>query len=105
MAAAACLLTGLTARAQFYTSGEDPASIRWSTFRTDHYKLIYPSGMDSLARAYALSLEAFRPQVARSAGYLPGGMYRKPMPVILHAYGGESNGSESTCPPPWCCSR
>ena len=98
MAAAACLLTGLTARAQFYTSGEDPASIRWSTFRTDHYKLIYPSGMDSLARAYALSLEQFRPQVGRSAGYLPGGMYRKPMPVILHAYGGESNGSVAWAP-------
>ena len=82
------LLTS-TAWAQFYTGGEDPASVRWSTFRTDHYKLIYPTGMDSLARAYARSLETFRPQVGRSIGYLPGGMYRKPMPVILHAHGGQ----------------
>ena len=91
------LLTS-TAWAQFYTGGEDPASVRWSTFRTDHYKLIYPTGMDSLARAYARSLETFRPQVGRSIGYLPGGMYRKPMPVILHAHGGQANGSVTWAP-------
>ena len=94
----AALLAGLGVRAQFYTGGDDPASIRWSTFRSDHYKLIYPRGLDSLARVYARSLEEFRPQVGRSIGYLPGGLYKRPMPVVLHAYGGASNGSVSWAP-------
>ena len=86
------------AKAQFYTGGDDPGAVRWSTFRSAHYKMIYPAGMDSLARVYARSLEDFRPQVSRSIGYLPGGMYRRPMPVVLHAFGGEANGSVSWAP-------
>lgn len=94
----AALLAGLSVRAQFYTGGDDPAAIRWSTFRTDHYKLIYPRGLDSLARVYARSLEEFRPKVGRSIGYLPGGLYKRPMPVVLHVFSGESNGSVSWAP-------
>lgn len=92
------LIVSAAASAQFYSGGEDPASVRWSVSRSAHYKLIYPRGMDSLARVYARYLEYYRPLEAPSSGYLPGGMYRRPLPVVLHAFGGSSNGSVAWAP-------
>lgn len=95
---AAGLLAATAASAQFHTVGDDPGSVRWKEARTARYRLIYPCGMDSLARAYARALERFRPDVGRSAGYLPGELYRRPLPVILHPFGGASNGSVTWAP-------
>lgn len=95
---AAGLLAAAAAHAQFHTVGDDPGSVRWNVARTAHYKLLYPNGLDSLAREYARTLEAFRPDVGRTAGYLPGEKYRRPLPVILHPFGGESNGSVTWAP-------
>ena len=96
---AAGLFAGLfAASAQFYTVGDDPGSVRWSEARTPHYRLVYPRGMDSLARSYARELERFYPEVGRSAGYFPGERYRRPLPVVLHPFGGAPNGSVTWAP-------
>ena len=50
------LLATLPLHAQFFLSGEDPAHIKWYTLESGHYKLIYPAGLDSLARVYATQL-------------------------------------------------
>jgi hypothetical protein len=86
------LLASLPMRAQFYSAGTDPGAVRWSQIRTGNYRLIYPSGADSLARAYALSLQEQYPRVARSIGYAPSEFCRRPMPVILHAFTSYGNG-------------
>ena len=52
---AAGLLAGTTASAQFFQAGSDPFS-RWSEMGTEHFRVIYPQGLDSLARAYAMDL-------------------------------------------------
>ena len=56
-AALASILAAFPAAAQFYTLGSEPASVRWSSIETPTYRLIYPNGLDSLARVYALHLE------------------------------------------------
>ena len=76
-----------TARAQFYVTGESPARAKWNQIKTPHYKVIYPQGIDSLARRYAGLLESARPMVM--AGLLAD---PKPIPVILHPYTTVSNG-------------
>ena len=86
------LLAAAPARAQFYSAGTDPGRVRWSQVRTDNYRVIYPRGMDSLARAYALSLQREYPRVGRSAGYAPSQFCHQPMPVILHAFTSYGNG-------------
>ena len=86
------LLAALSARAQFYSAGTDPGAVRWSEIRTENYRLIYPCGMDSLARAYARSLQRQYPRVGRSLGFAPSEYCRKPMPVILHTYTSFGNG-------------
>lgn len=95
---AAGLLAASAASAQFHSVGDDPGSVRWNVARTAHYKLLYPRGLDSLAREYARQLEFFYPDEGRSIGYLPGQQYRRPLPVVLHAFGGESNGSVTWAP-------
>ena len=71
------------ATAQFYLTGDEPASARWRQKTTDSYRLIYPAGLDSLAEQYARSLEQYKQAVSGSIGYVPNQSYRKPMPVIV----------------------
>lgn len=94
---AAALLTGTAASAQFYQNGTDPFG-RWSSVGTAHYRVLYPEGLDSLARAYALDLEKWQPLVGRSAGMDPMSLNRGRLPVILHPFYPYSNGSVTWAP-------
>lgn len=85
-------LAAVPAQAQFYSAGTDPGRVRWSQVYTDNYRMIYPRGLDSLARVYALSLQQEYPRIGRSAGYAPSQFCRQPMPVILHAFTSYGNG-------------
>lgn len=93
----ASLLCG-NAYAQFYSNGNEPVSTKWSQIRTEDYRVIFPSGMDSLAREYAISLERVKAPVGGSLGWKPNQSYRSPMPVVLHPYTTEANGFVSWCP-------
>ena len=86
------LLASLPARAQFFSAGTDPGAVRWSSVRTENYRVIFPRGADSLARAYALSLQMQYPRVGRSIGYAPSEYCRRPMPVVLHSFTSYGNG-------------
>ena len=70
-AALASILAAFPAAAQFYTLGSEPASVRWSSIETPTYRLIYPNGLDSLARVYALHLEQAAALVGNTAGFRP----------------------------------
>jgi len=85
-------------KAQFYTIGSDPGSIRWSQIETNAYKIIYPSGMDSLARVYAVNLESARCVVGNSVGFVPNESYKKKLPVILHNFSTIDNGVVTWAP-------
>ena len=92
--AVACLLSlCISARAQFFTSGEERWSVQWRSISSSDFKIIYPEGLDSLALQYGLSLERWKAPVSRSIGFAPNENYRKPLPVILRAYTAEANGT------------
>lgn len=97
-AAALLLLSGAGARAQFTPGGGEPARLRWYSIESPNYKVIYPSGADSLAKAYAEALERIRATEASSIGFLPGGGYKAKTPVILHTLNGDPNGSVTWAP-------
>ena len=86
------------AEAQFYSVGDDPGRLKWYSIESRNYRIIYPGGLDSLARVYGEMLEQYRLPVGASAGYFPGEMTRKKMPVILHACNAQSNGSVAWAP-------
>lgn len=86
------------AAAQFYSLGSDPASVRWSQIETETYRIVYPAGMDSLARVYAVNLESARRVIGNTAGFFPNESYRKKFPVILHNYSATDNGMVTWAP-------
>ncbi len=86
------------AHAQFFVVGDNPASVRWNTMQTAHYKLVYPMGLDSLARVYGRTLEQYRPSNGTTVGYEPGQYTRGKIPVVFHAYNAMSNGSVAWAP-------
>lgn len=88
----------MSGAAQFYSDGTDAGRIRWSSMRTDDFCVIYPRGLDSLARVYAVSLERAKPAVAAGVGYGPNHFYRKPLPVVLYTGNATSNGSVTWTP-------
>ena len=98
IAAAICFISINIANAQFAVPGDNPASVRWYQIETDYYKIIYPKGLDSLARIYGRDLEGYRIPVGRTAGYAPGTMTRTKTPVVLFAFNAQSNGLVSWAP-------
>ncbi len=84
--------------AQFISSGDDPARLHWKQKTWPDYRVVYPEGLDSLANIYGNLLEKYRVPVSRSTGLLAGGGYRRPTPVVLHAYNGVSNAMVAWAP-------
>ena len=91
--AALCVLTAsLPAAAQFYSEGNEPVGVKWWQIETEDFRVIYPEGLDSLARIYADKLERVKHPVAATAGFYPNEMYRRRLPVILHPWTADANG-------------
>ena len=86
------MLTAAPAAAQFYNNGNEPGSLRWRQIKTQDYKVIFPEGLDSLARVYAAWLERMKEPVGATAGYIPNQTDRKQLPVILHPMTSNANG-------------
>jgi len=88
------LLAPVCAQAQFLDYGADPARYTWNQARLERYTLIYPRGLDSMARHYALYLEAVYPHVHKTMS--------KPaafsFPVVLHPGNMLSNGMVAWSP-------
>ena len=93
----AALAPCTVASAQFYQSGTDPFGA-WSTMNTPHYRILYPRGLDSLARTYILDLERWQPVVGQSAGMAPVSLQWGKLPVVLHPHYPYSNGSVAWAP-------
>ncbi len=101
MAALVAAILPLCAHAQiqlFSATGNDPGRLRWSTFQTGDYQLIYPRGLDSLATVYGTLLQQYSVPLSASSGFRPNEKFSQPMPVILHPYAGISNGLVAWAP-------
>ena len=94
----AALLATVPAAAQFHSMGEDPGGLRWNFIETPTYRVIYPRGLDSLGRAYAIALERAAGPVGASIGARPNAAYGNRMPVILHPFTAYSNGQVTWAP-------
>ena len=88
----------IEAKAQFFVGSEDPGNVNWKEIRSETYRVIYPEGLDSLARQYLISLELEKDPVSQNLGYKPNQSYSKPMPVVLHPFSVSSNGSVAWTP-------
>jgi hypothetical protein len=88
-----CLIPLVRAGAQYYDTGQDPASLKWLQIQTPHFRVIYPDNFNSMAAKYARFLE--KSYDTLSVLY-PYGKTR--IPVIIHNYSMESNGYVTWAP-------
>lgn len=75
------------------TTGDDPASAKWSKLKGENYTIIYPKQIDSLAKRYLWLLESNRDNILSGLDINP-----KRTPVILHPYTANSNGMVTWAP-------
>jgi hypothetical protein len=87
------LITITRAGAQYYDTGQDPASFRWLQIRTDHFRVIFPDDLGGEASLYARLLEE---SYQRLSAIYPG--VRINIPVIIHNHSMQSNGYVSWAP-------
>ena len=72
---------------QYYSTGQDPASIRWRRIKTERYKLIYPAPFEKKAQYLANIMDIIcRNETTTLSARVPR------IPVILHTQSVTSNG-------------
>jgi hypothetical protein len=84
-----CLLV----KAQYFQTGQDPASIRWRQIHTRNFQLIYPDYYEEQARKLAGDLDAVFPYGSFTLKHNP-----RKIPVVLHTQTVESNGLVAWAP-------
>ncbi|MFA5712657.1 MAG: hypothetical protein WC960_00590 [Bacteroidales bacterium] len=81
------LLIPSKGRGQYFSIGNNPASVKWRYIESSNFKVIYPNGLDSMANRYSWLLEEIRPFIFRT---------REPqlpkLDVVLHPFNAQSNG-------------
>ncbi len=87
------LLSLARAGAQYYDTGQDPASLRWLQIRTPHFRVIYPDDFGGEVFRYARLLEE---SFEKLSVLYPG--VRTNIPVIIHSHSMQSNGYVSWAP-------
>ena len=60
------LLGMLSSHAQYYSSGQDPFSVKWKQIKTDHFQVIYPKSFEEKAQYLANIMELDDNQAAVS---------------------------------------
>ena len=82
VALAALLMAALPeAAAQYFTAGSDPAGTKWRQMDYDHYSVIFPQGMDSLAKRYLFLFEKSRDRAQEGMRII-----NPKVPIVLHPY-------------------
>ncbi len=87
------LFTVLSSNAQYFETGQDPASIKWRQINTTNFQLIYPDYYEEQAQNLAWKLERVYDYGNYSLGYQP-----KRISVILHTQTVQSNGLVAYAP-------
>lgn len=86
-------LQGTQTYAQFYSAGQDPASIRWKQINTENFQVIFPDNYEEQARYIADILEHSYEYATKSLNHNP-----RKVSVIVHNQTVISNGFVSWAP-------
>jgi hypothetical protein len=87
------IITVYFGQAQYFQTGQDPASIRWQQINTKNFQLIYPVYFEKQAQTLASYLEKIYEYGSYSLRHNPA-----KMPVILHTQTVKSNGLVAWAP-------
>lgn len=87
------IFSGFSAIAQFYSTGQDPASAKWQQIKTDNFQIIFQKDFDLQAQEIANILEYYYQKAGNTLNHKP-----KKISVILHNQTIRSNGYVAWAP-------
>jgi hypothetical protein len=87
------LISSFQASAQYYETGQDPASLKWNQINSEHFKIVFPDSFLQQAGKFAVELE--NAYLKLNTVYP---LKKVSIPVILHSYSMVSNGYVSWAP-------
>jgi len=87
------LFIGQFLSAQYYSTGQDPSSLKWMQIKTGRFTVIYPENYGPMGIRYAKSLDD---AYSRLVSLFPEKKFN--MPVIIHNYSIQSNGYVAWAP-------
>ncbi|PRZ00987.1 hypothetical protein BY457_104187 [Marinilabilia salmonicolor] len=79
--------------AQYYSSGADPASIRWQKIDHDKFKLVFPEEFSKPARELAIFMDSIIPSIEATLNHSPG-----KIDILIHSHSTFTNGFVSWAP-------
>ena len=80
-----------TTFAQYY---DEPSATKWRQIKTEHFQIVFPQKIDSIAQQYANILETAYNPVSRSLN----NYYKNRVPLVLHSNDLQSNASVNFAP-------
>lgn len=83
----------LISKAQYFQTGQDPASLRWRQINTENFQLIYPDYYEEQVQKLASIMEAVYQKGGTTLHYHP-----KKISIILHTQTVKSNGLVAWAP-------
>ncbi len=78
---------------QYYSTGQEAASLRWKQLKTEHVKLIFPDYYEEQARWLGAYMDSVIPYISSSMKHLP-----RRVPLIMHTRSSYSNGLVAWAP-------
>ena len=78
---------------QFFSRGQDPASLKWKQIRTGHFRVIFPEEFNQEAQRFTGLLERYYESSSDQLGHRP-----RSIPVVMHNHSVISNGFVSWAP-------
>ncbi len=87
------IFSGYSAKAQFYSTGQDPASAKWKQIKTDNFQIIFQKDYVLQAQKIANILEYYYQKAGNTLNHKP-----KKISIILHNQTIRSNGYVAWAP-------
>nr|WP_321410942.1 hypothetical protein [uncultured Carboxylicivirga sp.] len=78
---------------QYYSTGSDPANIKWRQIKSPFFKVVYPEDFESEAKRLVLMLDSLYLYGGYTLNHTP-----KPIPVVIHSHSAYSNGLVTWAP-------
>lgn len=79
--------------AQYYSTGSDPANIKWRQLNSPFFKVVYPENFEAEAKRFIAMLDTLYLYSGHSLNHTP-----KPISVLIHSHSAYSNGLVSWAP-------
>ncbi len=79
--------------AQYYSSGADPANVKWRQIRSESFRVVYPEEFEQEAKRFIAIMDSLHAYGGYSLNHTP-----KPIDILVHSRSAYSNGFVSWAP-------